>query len=122
MELVVFLEIIGVCTVNDVRRNPSDSDAGNRVVVGISSLNALHARATGQVTLVDRRALSGDVNLDVPDLTATIAGAEKLLGRSLGTPIGGADCAKPGAGREMSSANVSAATRDFITICKPHTT
>ncbi len=64
--------------------------AGNRVEVGISSLTALHAHATGQLTLVDRRELSGAVRLDAPDLTAAIAGAEKLLGRSLGTPVGGA--------------------------------
>ena len=64
--------------------------AGNRVVVGISSLTALHAHATGQLTLVDRRALSGAVRLNAPDLTAAIAGAEKLVGQSLGTPVGGA--------------------------------
>ena len=99
--------------------------AGNRVVVGISSLNALHAHATGQVTLVDRRALSGAVRLDAPDLAAAIAGAEKLVGQSLGTPVGGALSAdavlsgtlqKPGAAVTLSSNNLQAGTLSGIAL------
>jgi outer membrane protein assembly complex protein YaeT len=98
---------------------------GNRVVVGISALTALHAHATGQLTLVDRRALSGALKLDAPDLTTAIAGAEKLLGRSLGTPVGGALSAdavlsgtieKPSAAVTLSSNNLQAGTLSGIAV------
>ena len=99
--------------------------AGNRVVVGISALTVLHAHATGQLTLVDRRALSGAVRLDAPDLTAAIAGAEKWVGQSLGTPVGGALSAdavlsgtlqKPGAAVTFSSDNLQVGTLSGIAL------
>ena len=62
--------------------------SGNRMVVGISSLNALNAHATGQITVVNQRALDGQLKLDAADLTATVAGAEKFLGRAPGTLAG----------------------------------
>src|SRR5262249_7803092 len=60
----------------------------NSVVIGLSSLDALNAQVTGQITLVNQRTLGGDVHLNAPDLTATVAGAEAFLGRAPGTLIG----------------------------------
>ena len=62
--------------------------AGNRMVVGLSSLNTLNAQMNGQITLVNQRTLGGDVNVNAPDLTALVAGAEAFLGRDPGTLIG----------------------------------
>ncbi len=56
---------------------------GNRVVIGISSLDALNAHVKGQITLVNQRALSGEIQVDAPDVAGTVAGAEGLLGRKL---------------------------------------
>ncbi len=100
---------------------------GNRIVVGISALTALNARATGQVTLTDRRALSGAMKLDAPDVSGSIADAEKLTGQSLGTPVGGAlsaDAAlsgtldKPAAAVTLSSNNLQAGTLSGIALTR----
>src|SRR5438552_10921118 len=58
------------------------------MVIGVSSLDALNAQVTGQITLANQRTLGGDVHLNAPDLTATVAGAEVFLGRAPGTLIG----------------------------------
>jgi len=62
--------------------------AGERVTVGISSLRALQAEVAGQVTLVSRRILGGDIRLNAPDLAGSVAEAEAFLGRSPGTLAG----------------------------------
>src|SRR5881409_2684805 len=62
--------------------------ARHSVVIGLSSLDALNAQLTGQITLVNQRTLEGDVHLNAPDLTALAAGAEAFLGREPGTLIG----------------------------------
>ena len=98
---------------------------GNRIVVGISALTALNARATGQVTLTDRRALSGDMKLDAHDVSGSIADAQKLTGQSLSTPVGGALSAdatlsgtldKPAAAVTLSSNNLQAGTLSGIAL------
>ena len=61
---------------------------GNRMVVGIRDLRALNARATGQVTLVNQSALTGNVDLEAADLAGTVASAEAFLGRKPGTLVG----------------------------------
>ena len=58
------------------------------MVVGIRDLRALNARATGQVTLVNQSALTGNVNLEAADLAGTVASAEAFLGRKPGTLVG----------------------------------
>jgi outer membrane protein assembly complex protein YaeT len=62
--------------------------AGDRIVAGIDSIRALGAGASGQVTVVNRRSLGGQIKLAAPDLTATLAGAEAFLGRQPGTLAG----------------------------------
>jgi outer membrane protein assembly complex protein YaeT len=61
---------------------------GNRIVIGIPDLRVLDARATGQVTLVDRRNLAGTLQLQASNLGSTITAAEAFLGRRAGTLVG----------------------------------
>jgi outer membrane protein assembly complex protein YaeT len=103
--------------------------AGNRVVVGLSSVHALNTQATGQITLVNQQTLAGDVHLDAPDLTALVAGAEAFLGRApgtlVGTSVGGALQAQaklggtlqnPAASVTLDSTGVQAGTLSGITV------
>ena len=103
--------------------------SGNRMVVGISSLDALNAHASGQITLVNQRALDGQVKLEAADLAATVAGAEKFLGRApgtlAGTNVGGALSANaklggttqnPTAAITLGSSNLQAGTLTGIAV------
>jgi outer membrane protein assembly complex protein YaeT len=103
--------------------------SGDRVVIGITSLETLDARATGQVTLVDRSRLGGKVRLEASDLADTVANAEAFLGRApgtlAGTKIGGTLTAEaqlggtlqnPAAAATIASPNLEAGTLDGITL------
>jgi outer membrane protein assembly complex protein YaeT len=61
---------------------------GQRTVFVLRDVRALGANLAGQVTLVNQRALDGNVRVQAADLSATVASAEALLGRPPGTLIG----------------------------------
>ncbi len=56
---------------------------GNRLTVGIDELRAAGAAATGEVVLVDRKSLEGEVHVEVPRISSSIAAAGSLLGKEL---------------------------------------
>lgn len=66
---------------------------GNRMVVGVEAFRGLGTQVSGEVVLLDRKSLGGELQISAPQLASTVAAAEAFLGRPtgslLGTPVAG---------------------------------
>ncbi len=58
----------------------SASARGSDVTLQVAELSALGARASGTVELANRKALSGQLEIEAPALASTVAGIETFLG------------------------------------------
>ena len=61
---------------------------GNRIVADVEALRGFGVTAVGQVVLLDRKSLGGDLHVDAPRLSSTIAAAEAFLGKPAGSLAG----------------------------------
>jgi outer membrane protein assembly complex protein YaeT len=61
---------------------------GERTVVGLRDVRGLGAELAGRITLVNQKSLDGDIRLQAPDVSATVASAEAFLGKAPGTLVG----------------------------------
>lgn len=100
-----------------------------RVAVAIPELSGMGARAAGAVALSRTQALSGELRVEAPDVAATIAAAEALLGKApgslVGQPVEGAigvtaglsgTAAKPVVAATLSAPALRAGTLDGIAL------
>jgi outer membrane protein assembly complex protein YaeT len=60
----------------------------NRIVTDVEAFRGFGATASGQVVLLDRNALAGELRVDAPRLSSTIAAAEVFLGKPAGSLAG----------------------------------
>src|SRR5262249_21895762 len=61
---------------------------GDRIVIGISPVTALGGTAAGNLTVANRKDISGSIQVTAGDLAAAVAQAELFLGSTAGTLIG----------------------------------
>jgi len=61
---------------------------GNRIVASIDSAEALGVAASGEVLLLDRKSLKGNLSVGAARLSSTIAAAEVFLGKAAGSLVG----------------------------------